>query len=342
MPLYRRSDSPVWYYDFTLGGRRFRGSTHKEGKREAAGVEHEAKQTARTTLPRASGWRLRDTLGHYWTERAERSRSSDTTFARLEHLSRILGKDARSTSVTNAILLDYRAKRRGEGVSDSTVNREIAVLKSAYRHATEVHAQPAPILAWAALARKEPPPRTRYLTHDEYKALIEAAHLSIRPIIACAVMTGLRKETILSLQWNQVDLAGARFSVVGKGDKRHVVRIAPPLMAVMSTLPRKRDRAGKLVDGAVFQTLNFRKRWDAAIANTKLVDFHFHDLRHTFATWARMAGADIADICEALNHSEISTTMRYAHVMPDVHVSAFDRVAATFSSQSTSQEKLSA
>jgi integrase len=56
-------------------------------------------------------------------------------------------------------------------------------------------------------------------------------------------------------------------------------------------------------------------------------DFRFHDLRHTFASWARQAGADIADICEALGHASISMTMRYAHIKPDEHLTAFDRVS---------------
>jgi hypothetical protein len=66
----------------------------------------------------------------------------------------------------------------------------------------------------------------------------------------------------------------------------------------------------------VFDWTNFRKRWEAAVKAAGLVDFHFHDLRHTFASWARMNRADLADISEALDHSTVAVTMRYAHIKP--------------------------
>lgn len=61
----------------------------------------------------------------------------------------------------------------------------------------------------------------------------------------------------------------------------------------------------------------------------QLEDFKFHDLRHTFGSWARKAGADLLAIREAMDHSNIAMTMRYAHVDPDTEITAFDRAAAT-------------
>ena len=329
MSLTRRPNSPYWHFDFTIDGRRFRGSTGRTTRREAARVEDEEKQAVRAKSPRRSHWRLRDTFGAYWNDRAQRLGSADTVFARLEHLSRLLGKDKRTTDLVNSQLLDYRARRRGEGVTDSTVNRELAILKAAIRHATAIHAQPAPILAWGALWRKEPEGRTRYATRDDFGRLMAVAHPAIRPILLAAVLTGLRKATLLKLDWRQVDLDGGWIHVVGKGGKRHAARIMPPLKAALTT--------GKQRSGRVFDVTNFRKRYAAALAAAGIADFTFHDLRHTFGTWARMAGADILDLKEALNHADIKTTMRYAHVDPDEHVTAFDRVAERFAPHSTAQ-----
>ena len=52
----------------------------------------------------------------------------------------------------------------------------------------------------------------------------------------------------------------------------------------------------------------------------------------------RVAGADIADVCDALGHANVSVTMRYAHIEPKQHKNAFDRVADDVWSQSQAQK----
>ncbi len=151
---------------------------------------------------------------------------------------------------------------------------------------------------------------------------MEAAHETLRPVIIAAVTTGLRRANLLTIEWHQVDLARGNITIPrSKGRKPIVVRIVPALRAALGRTVAK-DRFGR-----VFDRTNFRKRWDAARAEANLVDFRFHDLRHTFASWARQNGADLADICDALHHSGIAVTMRYAHIKPDSATTAFDRVS---------------
>jgi integrase len=46
----------------------------------------------------------------------------------------------------------------------------------------------------------------------------------------------------------------------------------------------------------------------------KIVDFRFHDLRHTAASWMRMAGADIHTVATLLGHKNLRTAQRYQHL----------------------------
>jgi site-specific recombinase XerD len=50
----------------------------------------------------------------------------------------------------------------------------------------------------------------------------------------------------------------------------------------------------------------------------------FHDLRHAHASWLIAGGADLAVVKERLGHSDISTTQRYLHVLPDSDDTALD------------------
>lgn len=329
MSLYKREGSPFWQYSFTLGGVRFRGSTGKASKREAQLVEADERQRAASQRKRSDPWRLRDCLGAYWNEHAKHTTSCDGIFVKLEALSRILGKDTLIEDITNADLMDYRAARVAEGLQPHGVNRDFAYLKAALRHANTLHGKQIPALAWSRIRMKEPPHRIRYLSRDEYHTLLEHCPPPVALIVKVAVATGLRKNNILRLDWREVDLSSGLITVTVKGDKQHTVKLPPALRAALATIPGERK-------GKVFDTKNFRKLFEQAVADAELHDFRFHDLRHTCATWMRMAGADLADIREALGHSSVAVTMRYAHIEPEHHVTAFDRISERVWSQSES------
>lgn len=321
MPVRKRQGSPFFWYSFNVGGRRFRGSTGKTTRSEAKDVERDEIALQSAKLRPVGEWPLLMVLNAYWHERAKFKADAATIETTLAKLQKELGRDTKASDLTAGALMDYRAKRRGEDdVEAYTVNRDFSYLMSAYNHCSRHHRQPRPNIDWKDLKAKEPDWRQRFLSRSEYDALMEVAHPSIRPIILCAVSTGLRKSNIISLDWRQVKLEDRLIQVIKKGGKRLTVKIAPVLRAALSRTAPK-DRRGK-----VFNITNFRKRWEAAVGGAELEDFRFHDLRHTFASWARQEGADLADICEALGHSSPAMSMRYAHVKADEHVTAFDRV----------------
>lgn len=332
MSLYEREGSPFWQYSFSVGGLRFRGSTGCTSKREAKLVEAERRHEEQNKRKRSDPWRLRDCLGAYWNEHAKRKPSCDGIFVKLEALSRILGKDTMIEGITNADLMDYRAIRVTEGLQPHGVNRDFAYLKAALRHANTMHGKQIPALAWAKIRLKEPTHRTRFLSKAEYHTLLEHCPPSVALIVKVAVATGLRKNNILRMDWREVDLSSGLITVTVKGDKLHTVKLPPALRAALATIPGERK-------GCVFDTRNFRKLFEQAVSDAELHDFRFHDLRHTCATWMRMAGADLADICEALGHSSVAVTMRYAHIEPEHHVTAFDRISERVWSQSASQSE---
>jgi integrase len=321
MSVRPRKGSPFLWYSFNVGGRRFRGSTGTASKSQAKEVERDQIALAKAGLQIAGEWPLLTVLNAYWHERAKHKADAATIETTLGNLQRALGRNLKASELTAGALMDYRAKRRGEdGVEAYTVNRDFAYLHSAYNHCRRHHRQPMPLIDWRGLRAAEPDWRKRFLSRVEYDALMSAADPSIRPIILCAVLTGLRKTAILKLDWRQVKLEERLIHVRLKGGRGHSVKIGAQLMAVISSMPHRKGR--------VFDVTNFRKRWDAAVKAAELEDFRFHDLRHTFASWARQRGADIADISDALGHTSIAMSMRYAHVKAEEHVTAFDRVSA--------------
>lgn len=330
MPLYQRKGSPFWWYSFGIDGERFRGSTGETSKRKAAQVEADEVHAVQHNKVPKDRWSVKHCLGMYWKEHARHSKSSSATLIKLDALERILGAKTPVMNITNATLMNYRAKRRGEGLQPHSVNRDFAYLKAALGHAQQMHGQQIPPLAWRNLKAKEPPGRIRYLSRDEYDRLLDACEDdALRLIVKFAVGTGLRKTNIVELDWNDVDLSSGLLSVMVKGGKRHTIALPSHIRAALSTLKHR--------NGLVFDSWNLRRKWERAVKAAELHDFRFHDLRHTCATWMRMAGVDIADICDALGHSSVTVTMRYAHIEPEEHISAFDRISERVWSQTRAQ-----
>jgi hypothetical protein len=62
----------------------------------------------------------------------------------------------------------------------------------------------------------------------------------------------------------------------------------------------------------------------------KIADFHFHDLRHTAASWLRMEGADIHTVAQLLGHKDLRMAMRYQHLSPEFLADAVGRPDKAF------------
>ena len=75
--------------------------------------------------------------------------------------------------------------------------------------------------------------------------------------------------------------------------------------------------------------------WQTALKNAKLPDVHFHDLRHTAASWLVMKGADLIAMKEILGHHDLKTTQRYAHLSPGYLRTALRKLGEVFGEKRT-------
>ncbi len=75
-------------------------------------------------------------------------------------------------------------------------------------------------------------------------------------------------------------------------------------------------------DGAPYGDI--KKSFFTALKKAGIIDFHFHDLRHTFASQLVMSGVDLNTVRELLGHKSLEMTLRYSHLSPDHKKRAVD------------------
>jgi integrase len=138
----------------------------------------------------------------------------------------------------------------------------------------------------------------------------------------------MRKSEILSLKWGQIR-NGFVYLVKTKTGKRREIPINNELASLFRQI-REEQGYGGLIDAKREQELssryvfsypgrsdrmkNINAPWWAALKKAKIDNFHFHDLRHTFATYLVMRGATLKDVQELLGHETANMTLRYAHL----------------------------
>ena len=155
-------------------------------------------------------------------------------------------------------------------------------------------------------------------------------------LVRLALTTGCRKGEMMSATYRQFEKreGGVELYVPeNKANRPHRVPIAP---AMWSAIQAHRLKHAHRIDdyvfprarGATHQAYDMREQWKALHERAALPDdFTFHSLRHCFAVNALKNGVRIETLRELLNHADIKTTQRYAHVLPETKVSAIDLIA---------------
>jgi integrase len=160
--------------------------------------------------------------------------------------------------------------------------------------------------------------RERIITRDEEAQLLAACEhprrTHLKPIIICALDTGMRRGEILALRWLDVDFENEVITVAEFHTKtlreRHVsmtVRLRLELEHLYQNSPRK------LEERVFGVAVNVKRSFDSARRAAGLANLRFHDLRHTAATRLVQGHAPLQEVGRILGHTQASTTYRYVN-----------------------------
>jgi integrase len=250
-------------------------------------------------------------------------------------------------------LENYQIQRKEQGKSDSYIDQEIGaargMVKDAWNNDKVSGDALKPFKRVSKLLKRGANSRDRVLSMDEFKALIDALPYHARNVFIAGFFTGMRMGEITSLTWDQISLKDRRIELYPEQTKDREKRIIPmpeTLFKVLVDIPRAiHDNHVFLYKGKPLKSI--RASLKAACEKVGIPygrnakdGITPHDLRHTFNTYMRKAGAHDTITMGITGHSTREMFDRYNTVDEEEKAAAIKRMESfLFSQENDSQKK---
>ena len=317
MSVYKRGEN--YYIDFTFHGERVRemigpsrkGADKVIAKRRAAIAENKFLDVRKELDP----IEFHDFSVKYlaWAKVNKAKNSYNRDLTSMRHLNKEF-ENRNIHEITLEEVDNYYTKRKE--ISIYSANRELALLKHFYSKAMEWKEVKENPTRGVKVRLKEEVQRIRFLMPNEIQILLSCCPDNLRPIVTVALHTGMRREEILSLKWPQVNLiTGIIHLDKTKNHESRNIKMNVTVRSALSQIEHKSEFVFCKPDGSRYTKVP--GPFNSVVEQAGLTDFHFHDLRHTFASTLVMAGKDILVIQKLLGHKKLDMTLRYAHLAPN-------------------------
>ena len=224
----------------------------------------------------------------------------------------------RAARLTTDKMDEYRQKRKAEGRSDATVNRELSILRTAFHNARKRTPPKVVSIPYFPMI-KETNVRSGFLTDAQYVALRNELPDDLKSLFVCGYTTGIRKGELLVIEWQQVDFDAGIITLDKSDTKNDDPRSVPILKGDMRDLlvndKKQRDEkwpASPWVFSRAGQRIkDFRGAWEEACKRAGVPDLKFHDLRRTAVRNMRRAGVPQVVRMKISGHKTDSMERRY-------------------------------
>ena len=307
----------IWWVAYYRDGREYRESSRSRDRKEAVRLlRQRVGEVATGVHPRAATRRLTmldlfDLIEHHYQINSPNSRSNGWCLKRLRR--RFAGYTVQAC--TSLAVSHYMADMLRQGRKVPTINREITVLRSAfrlaYRHDLIARVPAIKLLPDHAV-------RNEFFTRAEIDALLPCLPEYLRDLVLLAYLTGWRKGEIMALEWANVNRSGSVIRLEPAQNKNRTVRVLA-IQGELAALIERRWRArkvGRTLARHVFhrdgrRLTDFRKPWLKACRQAGLGNRMFHSLRRTAARDMCLQGIPEKVIMSIMGYKTRSMFDRY-------------------------------
>jgi integrase len=321
-------------------GRESEGVTRKQAEDYIEQIKTEARQV-RLNLPkgRKTVFGFQKAANHYLErQKEEGGRDIKMKTMRLSHNLIPFFKEKSLAQITSFDIERFKKNRSKSGVTNGTINRDLAVLSHLFNKATEWRWIDHPPTKIKRL--KENSGRITYLTPEQIERLIEAAKKDqsphIYPFIVIGLGTAMRRMEILSIRLEHIDLeqrtiyipeakAGARVQPMTK-------QLADFLQGYVESAEPGQEWFFPSIGSKTGHTVAIEKAFRRVVANAGLDPSQIirHTLRHTAITHLVQAGVDLPTVKRISGHKTLAMVEKYAHQNGEHIQAAMDKLEKRF------------
>jgi integrase len=352
--IYKRNKT--WYIDFNVKGKRIRKRVGSSKEMALLALQDTEVRIAREEYGFTKKDIAIDDLIERFLEYNRTNHRESTTRrykAVTDHLRRYLSEKRSDivalSQLTPEVIEGYKAFRRDEWVNPNgkpvdgesgvrrytrhgararTVNLELDGIKTMLNLARRWdYLKENPVTLVKPLKTDDTKP-VRFLTLDECDKLLEAGTAEFYPILFTFLNTGMRKAELENLRWEDVDLQRQKILVRAKEDWKpktgeREIPMSEDVYELLTELKHSRRKVKKTdyvfpVKGTGRSHNWLRMELIKTAARAEVEDLtRIHTLRHTFASHLVMNGVDLPTVGKLMGHSDVETTMIYAHLAPE-------------------------
>ena len=304
-------------------------STKADAEKWARGIERAMETGTYTADDKSLAATFATVLARYRREVTPLKPSASQEMVSLAALERTELAALPLASLTVTALAAYRDARL-KVVCGSTVQRDLTTISTVLNHARK---------EWSLAVVNNVPNirrpasnqgRDRILTEDEEARLLAALVSTGRgedgtygpgtrnpwvlPVVILAIETAMRRGELLALTRGHIDL-NKRLAYVqmSKNGERRIVPLSTRAVETLKKMPA-------VLKGPIFPLsgMALRKAFERACKAAGILDFHFHDLRHTATTRLAKRLPNVIELAAVTGHKDLKMLQRYYHPDPEM------------------------